>query len=50
MDGAPFDDDEDVYEDDAEKNRKIIDQAKLDESDPLKKIMDERNKIMQGAK
>jgi hypothetical protein len=43
MDGLPFEEDDVADEDQTEKNRKIIEQAKLDESDPLKKIMDERN-------
>ena len=49
MDGEPFVEEE-HNDDQAEKNRKIIEQANLDESDPLKKIMDERNKIMQAGK
>ena len=50
MDAVPFDDeeDDDGEVDDEGKNRKIIEQANLDDSDPLKKIMEERNKIMQA--
>ncbi len=51
MDAVAFDEEEeeDGEVDNEAKNRKIIDQANLDDSDPLKKIMEERNKIMQAT-
>jgi len=50
MDAVPFEEEVGESQDLEEviKNRKVIASANLDDSDPLSKIMQEHNKIMQN--